>query len=254
MLPITATIITLNEEENIEACIASARKICDEVIVVDSLSTDATVEIAERNGAKVYKQAYLGDGPQKAFGTQYAKNDWIFSIDADERLDDELVAAITALELKDPNTAYAVNRKNHIGTRWVKAGGFYPDYVTRLYNKQVAGYSDRKGHARVVVDQVERVETGHLLHYTYRDISHWVERINALSSRDAWSMHCDGKQPSKSAPITHAIAAGIRTYLLKGGIFQGADGFAIALANVYGVYLKYAKLNEMYDKEGRGGV
>jgi glycosyltransferase involved in cell wall biosynthesis len=119
---ITGIITTLNEEHNIEACIKSLQLICDEIIVVDSLSTDKTLELAKTCGAKVYIQIYLGDGVQKNVGLTHAANTWIFSLDADERISPELANEINAIDIENtPYDAFAVKRKNFIGSRWVKS-------------------------------------------------------------------------------------------------------------------------------------
>ena len=130
---ITGTIITLNNEHLIEDCITSLKKICNEIIVVDSLSSDKTREIAKKLGAKVFEQEFLGDGPQKKIASTFASNDWIFSLDADERLEDDLINYINSIDIKK-NTfdGYSFRRRNYCGTKWIKAAGFYPDRVTRL--------------------------------------------------------------------------------------------------------------------------
>ena len=137
---ITANIITLNEEKNIEAAIRSAQRVCDEVIVVDSESTDQTREIAESLGAKVVARPFRGDGEQKAYAAPIAKYDWILSVDADERLDENAVEAISALDLeRTPYHAFSLRRKTFIGDRFVKV--WYPDRVTRLYDRRHCAYS-----------------------------------------------------------------------------------------------------------------
>lgn len=248
MTPITGVVITLNEERQIADCIRSLLRVCDEVIVVDSLSQDDTVRIAEAEGARVIEQAYLGDGPQKAFGVPYARHDWILALDADERLDDDAVAKIQSLTLDDPSTAYGFRRKNYVGHHWIRAAGFYPDAVARLYNRTQAGYEPKKGHAAVKAPRVEQTGT-HLHHFTYHDLKHWIERINQLSSRDAWAMKDRGVPASSWAPALHALTATLRKLILKGGIFQGSDGMTVAMTTAFRAYMKYAKLNELYENE-----
>ena len=160
-MPITGIVITLNEADNIAACIQSLQRVCDEIIVVDSLSQDDTVTIAEATGARVIRQAYLGDGPQKAHGVPFASHDWILALDADERLDDDAVALIRSLSLDDPECAYAFRRKNYVGRHWIRAAGFYPDSVVRLYNRTTAGYLPKKAHSSV---EARRVESLSLIH------------------------------------------------------------------------------------------
>lgn len=247
-MAITGTIITLNEERHIEACIHSLKQVCDEIIVVDSQSSDRTTAIAESLGAKVYVQPYLGDGPQKAFGVQYASNDWILSLDADERLDSDAVSAIQSLNLNDDTIdAYALKRRNFVGDHWIKAAGFYPDCVTRLYHKQRAAYLPKKGHSSVKADKIKSLNA-HLIHYTYHDYRHWIDRINALSSRDAWAMHDRGKRANSFSPALHATSAIIRKYFLKGGLFQGLDGITVTITTAFHAYMKYLKLLEIQDK------
>ena len=126
MQQITGIIITLNEANNIESCIESLRQVCSEIIVVDSNSQDQTVALAEAAGARVFRQPYLGDGPQKNFGLQFASHDWVLSLDADERLTPELVATIRQLDLTTtPHDAFAMRRRNYIGSRWIKRCGWY---------------------------------------------------------------------------------------------------------------------------------
>lgn len=247
-MPITGIVITLNEAANIAACIRSLKRVCNEVIVVDSLSEDDTLAIAEAHGARVIVQAYLGDGPQKAYGAPFAHNDWILALDADERLDDDAVALIERLALDDPSQAYAFRRKNYVGHHWIRAAGFYPDAVTRLYNRTTAGYLPKKAHSSVKAPRVE-VTSAHLRHFTYASLSHWIQRIDALSTRDAWAMKERGVAPSPLRPALHALTATLRKLLFKGGLFQGADGMTVTLTTAFHAYMKYAKLNELHDNE-----
>jgi len=248
MTPITGIIITLDEAENIADCIASLRPVCDEILVVDSGSRDDTVAIAESLAARVIHQPYLGDGPQKAFAVPQARHDWILALDADERLDEDAVAAIRALPLDDPRQAYRFNRRNFAGHHWIKAAGFYPDPVTRLYNRTTSGYLPKKAHSSVQAPAV--VDThSHIRHFTYRDLSHWITRIDQLSSRDAWAMKERGKGPSRWRPTLHAASALLRKLILKGGLFQGADGMTVAITTAFHAYMKYAKLNELHENE-----
>lgn len=248
MTSITGIIITLNEADNVTDCVASLQRTCDEVIVVDSGSRDDTVALAEAAGARVIHQPYLGDGPQKAFAVPQAQHDWILAMDADERLDDDAVEAIRGLPLDDPRTAYRFRRRNFAGRHWIRAAGFYPDPVTRLYNRTSAGYLPKKAHSSVQAPRVVDLDA-HIRHFTYRDLSHWITRIDALSSRDAWAMKERGKPPSRYRPILHAASAGFRKLILKGGLLQGPDGFTVAMTTAFHAYMKYAKLNELYENE-----
>ena len=150
MTKISGTIITLNNEKLIKDCIKSLQKVCDEIIVVDSLSTDKTPDIARELGAKVYLQEFLGDGPQKKLAASYASNNWVFSLDADERLEEDLIAHIRLLDLESSNySAFSFRRRNYCGKKWIKAASFYPDRVIRLYDKSLVNYTMSTSHAYV---------------------------------------------------------------------------------------------------------
>lgn len=244
-MPISGTVITYNEEDHIEDVINSLRRVCDEVVVVDSLSSDRTVEIAKSLGATVVLQEYLGEGKQRNMTEQHATHDWILALDADERLDDEMADTIQALDLTDTRTGYAFNRKSYVGSHWLKGPGFYPDFVTRFYNKEHSAYEPKFGHAGVKAPIVKRA-SGHIIHYTYDDISDWLARINQTTSLDAQGMFEKGRPPSKIKPVLSGLNAFIKHFFLRGGIFQGIDGITITLTSVLRSYMKYLKLNELH--------
>jgi hypothetical protein len=175
------------------------------------------------------------------------------SLDADERLDDDAVAAIQSLDLARTSAdAFSFRRKNFAGRHWVRAAGFYPDRVTRLYHKQRAAYLPKKGHSSVKAERIQTLDA-HLVHFTYDDYAHWIQRINQLSTRDAWAMYEKGVRPSRMAPAFHAIAAVLRKYILKGGFLQGLDGATVTITTAFHAYMKYLKLIELYEKNGSPG-
>lgn len=247
--PISATIITLNEEANLPGAIASARAVCAEVIVVDSGSSDRTVEVARDLGAQVHVQPYLGDGPQKRWGVRFAAHDWILSLDADERLDPEAVAAIGEVKLgAGVHDAYALRRKTFIGDRWARV--WYPDPVTRLYDRRRCGYQAKAGHARVEADRVGRL-AGHILHYSYAGYRDLLRKLEKFSTRGAGELRATGRRPGALAPVAHGLAAFTRKYLFKGGILYGLDGLTISVVTGFGTYMKYALLLE-HQRHGAG--
>lgn len=251
MIPLSGTIITYNEEDHIEACIASLRQVCDDIVVVDSLSTDRTTALARAAGARVIDQAYLGEGRQRNLTEQHARHDWILALDADERLDDEMLAVIRGLDLTDAGTAYAFNRKSYVGDHWIDGPGFYPDFVTRLYNRTTAAYEPKFGHAGVRAPRVQR-RPGHILHYTYDSITDWIAKINQVSSLDARGMFEAGRPPSAVKPVTSAFASLFRQLILRGGLFRGADGWTIVMTSMFRSFLKYRKLNELHEQAAAG--
>ncbi len=246
-MKITANIITLNEEKNIEEVIKSVQTVCDEVLVVDSLSSDKTCQIAESLGAKVIKQEYLGDGPQKAFGAPFAKNEWILSIDADERLDLNAIEEIKKLDLENTiYDAFSFARKTYVGKNFIKL--WYPDRVARLYNKRRCGYSTAKGHAKVQTQNICDLEAD-MLHYSYDDYAHMIRTTEKFIKRGAILAYEDGKRANVFDPFIHGVGALFKALILKGGAFHGINGWNVAVISAFSSYMKYALMLEMQKNE-----
>lgn len=242
-MKITANIITLNEEKNIEEVIKSVQKVCDEVLVVDSLSSDKTCQIAESLGAKVVAQEYLGDGPQKAFGAPLAKYDWVLSIDADERLDENAIEAIKKLDLDaTAYDAFSFARKTYIGKEFIKL--WYPDRVTRLYNRTKCQYTTEGGHAKVDTDNVLDLKAD-MLHYSYADYSEMIKVSHKFITRGARISYESGKRVSSFDPFLHGMGALFKALILKGGAFHGVNGWNVAVVSAFSSYMKYALILEM---------
>lgn len=239
---ITATIITLNEEADIEAAVASAARVCDEVIVIDSRSADRTCELAEKAGARVVLQTFLGDGRQKDFAVDMAKNDWILSLDADEVLEDELVHEINALDLENAAPdGYLIRRKNHIGDRWIKI--WYPDYVVRLYDRRRCRYTTEDIHASVTAKNAARLNS-HIIHRPYADYADYARGVARYGIWGAKVLTARGKKSSPALALIHGTGAFIRQYVMRGGMFHGFDGLMVAVSTAYCVFLKYAIVAE----------
>lgn len=251
MKQISGIITTLNEESNIEAAIRSLQQVCDEVVVVDSLSSDRTVEIAQKAGAKVYLQKYLGDGIQKNVALQYVKNEWVLSIDADERLSDELVKMIEATDFeKTPYDGFALRRRNLVGSRWVKSCGWYPDYLVRLYRHSKLRFPEVKQHATVPTANTLRWKAD-LIHFRYKNTGELFAKPGRnYSSRGAKILYLKGKRANFFSPVWHGSAAFLVNYLVRGGIWGGIDGLTLSIAVAVNSYLKYAKLLE-YQRDKR---
>lgn len=245
MQKITGVVITLNEANNIEDCIASLWLVCDEIIVVDSGSQDLTLKLAQIAGAKVFVQPYLGDGPQKNHGLQFATHDWILSLDADERLTPELVSEIKALDLNiTPHDAFAMRRRNYIGSRWIKRCGWYPDYCIRLFNRQKTCFKDVKQHSFVEASFAKKLQAD-LIHYSFKNLGELFAKPGRnFSSRSAKIMYQKGKRAHSFSPILHGTNAFIRKYIFQLGFLAGVDGFTVSLSSAMNSYLKYAKLLE----------
>ena len=246
-MKITANIITLNEEKNIADAIKSVQEVCDEVLVVDSLSSDRTCEIAESLGAKVVRQAYLGDGPQKAFGAPLAQNDWILSIDADERLDLNAIEAIKNIDLENtPYDAFSFARKTFVGKHFIKL--WYPDRVTRLYSRKKCAFSTAGGHARVQTRNVKDLDAD-MLHYSYENYSQMIKTTHKFITRGARIAHEEGKRVGSFDPFVHGMGALFKALVLKGGAFHGIHGWNVAVISAFSSYMKYALMLEMQENE-----
>lgn len=242
---ITGVVITLNESKNIVECIQSLQQVCSEIVVVDSNSTDNTRELAESLGAKVVIQSYLGDGIQKNVGLDHTDNSWILSIDADERLTEEMVSEIKKLDLNNTqHDAFAFRRRNYIGSRWIKQCGWYPDFCIRLYDKNQTRFAAVKQHAAVQAKNPERINAD-LIHYSFENLGQLFAKPGRnFSGRAAKIMYKKGKKANSFSPFLHGLNAFIRKYIFQKGFLGGVDGMTVALSSAVNSYLKYAKLLE----------
>ncbi len=238
---ITATIITLNETHNLQACVESLSGLVDEVLVLDSCSTDGTQDLARSLGAVVHEQPYAGNGPQRIRASELASNDWILAIDADERLEPDLQEWLREVNFERDH-CYAFRRRNFLGDRWIKAAGFYPDEVIRLYNRRTAEYLPSTGHSRVAGSATAVSVKAHLRHLTFRDMDHWLQCLEWMTTRDAEAYVESGRQVGPLAPLAHAIVACVRKLIGKGGAFQGRDGWRIARMATRRAWMKYSKI------------
>ena len=250
---VTATIITLNEAANIAAALESVRW-ADEIIVVDSESTDDTVAIARRYTDRVIVRSWPGYVEQKNFAASQATHDWIFSLDADERATPALADEITSLLADGPNCAgYRVPRVSYYLGRWIRSTDWYPDCQLRLYDRRRAQWGGRYVHESVQADgEVGRLRED-LQHYPYRDVSHHLRTIDRYSTLAARQMFEDGRRTGPIRMVLHADAAFLRNYVLRGGFRDGTAGFIVSMLNTFYVVLKLAKLWEAQRKTADRG-
>ena len=244
-MKISAIVITFNEEQNIEDALSSL-KWADEIIVVDSCSTDRTVEIARRFTDKVIVRSWPGYSAQKNFAHAQAAHDWIFSLDADERVSDELAREVETLKQEtEPNVAgYEMPRLTNYLGRWIKHSGWYPDYKLRLYDRRLAEWAGDYVHESVKVDGPTKRLSGDILHYTVLSASDHHQRIDRYTTLAAKQAHAEGKQASLASLVFSPVATFIRSYILKLGFLDGIEGFAIARFAAYYAFLKNLKLWE----------
>lgn len=248
MLPIAAVIITRNEAEVIARCISSARAVADEVIVVDSGSTDATCAIARELGARVVHRDWTNYSDQKNFANGLATTPYILSLDADEELSPELTASIQEARRNGLNGVYRFNRlTNYCGT-WVRHGGWYPDVKVRLFPAGGGRWEGAFVHEVLVWDNDLPVHhlPGDLWHYSYRTTAAHRERIERYSTLHAQAMHAAGRRAGFIKLWLSPLAKFVQGYLLQGGFLDGRAGLNIAWYSARAVRMKYTKLQRMH--------
>ncbi len=245
---ISAVVITKNEAGHIADCLASV-PFADDVVVVDSGSTDATEEICRRDPrVRFFREPWKGYGPQKNSAAEKAAHRWVFSIDADERATPELVRAIAGLDLASTSfAAFRVARRSYFGERWIRHGGWYPDSMIRLWRKDRGRFDDRSVHESVRTDGPVGTLGGDLLHYTYRDTADFLERMNRYSTLGARELRKAGRRARLSDLVLRPPFTFLRMYVLKAGFLDGAAGFKLAALYAAYTFAKYAKLGERDD-------
>ena len=242
---LTVAMITKNEAEHLEACLRTVEW-ADEIVIVDSGSTDTTLEIARRFTDKIYVEPeWPGFGPQRQRAQARATGDWILALDADERVTAELKEEIlSALEQDDRSKVFAVPRLTWAFGAFIRHSGWYPDRVVRLYPRERAGYNDALVHEKVVAKgEMTTVNLrGDLLHYTFRDLEHWVAKTGRYAAAWAEEKRKRGKKGSVEAGIGHAAAYFFKTYIIRLGFLDGRSGLLLALLGAYSRLIKYSDL------------
>jgi len=240
---ISGCIISFNEEAKIEDCLKSLVPVVDEIIVVDSQSTDATVEIARRYTDKVYDQKFLGHIEQKNLAVSKASHDWILSLDCDERLDADLTAAILGIRDRlDEHGAYRMARKTFYVYRWLNHC-WYPDRKVRLFNRQLAEWGGTNPHDVIIIDEkVVHDLPGDIQHYSFDSISAHVQTLDKFTEIAAHEIIRKGKRVNLLSPFTHSVWAFIRIYFLRGGFRDGFAGFVACYLSMVYAFVKYTKV------------
>ena len=249
-MPISATIITLNEAKNIGNCLA-ALDFVDEIIVLDSGSSDQTEELCRAHPkVRFYHQEWLGYGKQKNRAAELARHDLILNVDADERVSPQLRCSI---EQFDSNNFVAARmaRENYFGQRWIRYCGWYPDYSTRLYDRRSCSFSERAVHESLHVAGTVATLAGNLVHYTYNGVGDYLERMNRYSTLAAEEYHRAGKTAGLFQMLIKPVATFIKMYLLRRGVLDGRTGLVLSLLYTVYTFCKYAKLSELNAKENR---
>lgn len=245
---LSVVIITKNESRHIGACLDSVA-FADERIVLDSDSADDTCEIARAHGAVVHVTAdWPGFGPQKNRALDLATGDWVLSLDADERVPVELAEEILRV-LRAPQTrAYRMARSSEVMGRPMRHGGWWPDYVLRLFRRDAARFSDDVVHEAVRFEGEIGTLQGHLQHYAYDSIDAMLVKLNRYSTDGAQMMLQRGKRTTVLGVVGHGVWTFIRMYVLRRGFLDGWQGFAVASTGAGGSFFRYLKLLSLQKK------
>ncbi len=248
MQTISVVIITFNEELNIERCISSVKEIADDIVIVDSFSTDRTRDIAESKGVRVVLHEFLGHIEQKNWAVTQAKYPFILSLDADEALSEELKKSV--LEVKKNKTAdgYTINRRTNYCGKWVKHCGWYPDKKLRLWDSTKGRWKGINPHDRYEMEKGSTVAhlKGDILHYSYYTLSDHINQMNRFSEISAQEYYKRGRKSNIMKILFSPLIKFMKDYILNLGILDGYTGFVISRVSAHASFLKYMKLLQLY--------
>jgi glycosyltransferase involved in cell wall biosynthesis len=250
---LSVAIITKNEEERLPDCLKSVA-FADEVLVVDSGSTDGTVELAKSFGARVLFEAWRGYSGQKQYAVDQCLHDWVLILDADERIPQE-TAQVIMRELSRNDvaiSAFGFRRKNYLHGRWIKHCGWWPDRIVRLVNRKVGSFDGRPVHERWVTEGIVRGLDAAIEHISFRNYSELLAKMENYSNLASKELFEKNVKVNAVTPMLHGLWMFFRTYFLELGVLDGFDGFVISTTNAGGSFLKYAKTREMRVVNRRG--
>jgi len=244
---LSVIIISYNEEENIKECLESV-KWSDEIVVVDSFSSDRTVEIAREFTPKVFQNKWTNFSRQKNFALGKASNEWVLNIDADERATPELRKEVLTILNSEFSLldGYYIPRRNHYLGKWIRHCGWYPDYKLRLFRKHKGMFNERTVHESVVVEGKKGYLKSCLNHYSYKNLSDHLSRIDKFSSLAAEEMFGGGKRAGPFDLLFRPLTRFIKMYLIKKGYLDGVYGLIVSIMGSFYVFTKYLKLWELW--------
>lgn len=243
-MPLSVTLITRDAGGQLADCLASVA-FADEIIVVDSGSTDDTVELARRRGARVLQHEWLGFGPQKQFAVEAASHDWVLCVDADERVSPELRGQIVT-ELKAPRGfVYAIPRRNRFLGRWLRHGEGYPDWSVRLFHRAHARWGSEPVHEKVISRSPVLKLSGDLLHDSAETLEKYLDKQNRYTSLQAEAMHAAGRRASTLQLTISPVLRFFKYYVLRLGFLDGVPGLVHIAIGCMNSFNKYAKLKAL---------
>jgi len=244
-VPLSVAIITKNEENRLPDCLASVA-FAGDIVVVDSGSTDKTVEIAKRCGCRVYVEDWKGDGIQKDSAVSKCKNEWVLVLDADERLSEEaksdVLRIITSASSAD---AYSLPRKCYFHGKWIKHGGWWPDRVVRLFRQKKGKYHGITHGVFITTGELQELDSW-IDHYSFTDYEDMLKRLNTYSSFRANELFNENVASSYLGAVMHGVSMFFRSFVFKLAFLDGLDGLVIATTKAGGSFFKYAKLVELH--------
>lgn len=244
MVKISGVIITFNEEKKIEQCLKSLFTVCDEIVVLDSLSTDKTEEICSRYAVRFVKQKFLGYIEQKNHALTFASNNLVLSLDADECLSETLQKSIEQIKKNHTASAYSMNRLTRYCDKWIYHSGWYPDVKIRLFDKTKAQWGGTNPHDKIILSEKTSVQhlKGDLLHYSIDSIEQHIQQATKFGIIAAKSKFSKGQSSNRFKTLLHTAGRFLKTYILKAGFLDGYYGWLIAKYSAKSVYLRYSLL------------
>jgi glycosyltransferase involved in cell wall biosynthesis len=247
MKKISAVIITFNEEKKLGRCLESLGDIADEILVVDSYSTDKTFDIAKEFGARFIQHPFEGYIEQKNIALNLAIYDLVLSLDADEALSPDLLASIRELKVNPTFDGYSMKRLTNYAGKWVRHCGWYPDIKLRLFNKTKGSWGGLNPHDFVIMNPGSKIKhlKGDILHYSYDSVADHINQTNKFTTIAAKAAFDKGKRSNYFLIVTRPIFQFFRDFFLKLGFLDGITGFSICLINSLSAFLKYYKLKEL---------
>jgi len=248
VIPVSVVIVTKDEETNIEDALRSAAG-AQEIVVVDSFSSDRTVEICRRYTDKVFQHAWPGYARQKQIGVDYAQGPWVLILDADERITPELRDEMARTLQNTDYDGFSMPRRNYFLGRWIKHSGWWPDRTLRLFKKDRGGLEDRDVHEKVVVNGRVGQLAAPLEHYSYRNVSDYIRKMEVYSTLAAQEIRKKGR-PGVFSLFVRPFFTFFKMYVLRRGFLDGVHGLVLAVLYGYYTFLKYARAWEQHEKTG----
>lgn len=251
-LPLSVIITTYNEEINVGECIESAGW-ADEILLVDSFSTDRTLEIARRYPIEILEREYFGSAAQKNWALDRVRHDWVLIIDADERVPEELAREILTVLATEPQVnGYSIRRENVFVDRVIRHSGWSTDKVVRLFRKDKGRYPNRRVHADLEIEGPVPVLRNPFLHYTFRTFDQYFPKFLNYAEWGAAQAYRDGRRAGVAELVVRPWWRFFRTYFVQRGFLDGMHGFVLCSLQAFGVFLKYARLWEYRLRAARG--